>query len=53
MDPKKISIIIGWLILKNISGVQFFLGFINFYYRFIEKYFEIAVSLINLTKKGY
>ena len=51
MDPKKINTIIKWSILRNISEVQSFLGFINFYYRFINKYFEIAASLTNLTKK--
>ena len=51
INSKKISIIIGWLILRNISEVLFFLGFTNFYYRFIEKYSQIAASLINLTKK--
>ena len=52
MDSVKISVIKGWPIPKNISEVQFFLGFTNFYYRFIKKYSEIAASLTNLTKKG-
>ena len=53
MDPKKISIIAGWPTPRNILEVQFFLGFINFYWRFIKKYSEIAISLINLIKKNY
>ena len=52
MDPIKIGIIKGWPTPKNISEVQLFLGFTNFYRRFIEKYSEIAISLINLTKKS-
>ena len=52
MDPVKINMIRGWPILRNIFEVQLFLGFINFYRRFIEKYSEVAISLINLTKKG-
>ena len=52
MDPIKISVIEEWLILKNILEVQLFLGFINFYYRFIKEYLRIAISLINLIKKG-
>ena len=51
MDLVKIDMIKKWPILRNISEVQLFLGFTNFYYRFIEKYSEIAASLINLTKK--
>ena len=52
MDPIKISVIKGWLTLKNISKVQLFLGFINFYRHFIKKYSKIIISLTNLTKKG-
>ena len=53
MDPKKISIIIGWLTPKNVAEVQSLLEFTNFYRRFTKKYSEIAMSLINLTKKGH
>ena len=42
----------GWPILRNISEVQLFLKFINFYYRFIKRYSEVTISLINLIKKG-
>ena len=52
IDPVKISIIKGWPMPKNISKVQLFLGFINFYHRFIKKYSEVAINLINLIKKG-
>ena len=52
IDPVKISIIKGWLTPQNISEVQLFLEFTNFYYRFIKKYSEIAASLIKLIKKG-
>ena len=51
MDSVKIGIIEGWPTLRNISEVQLFLGFVNFYCRFIEKYSEITISLINLIKK--
>ena len=51
INPVKIGIIKGWLALKNIFEVQSFLGFANFYHRFIKKYSEITASLTNLTKK--
>ena len=51
MDPEKISAIAGQPALRNISEVQFFLGFTNFYYRFIKGYSQIATSLTNLIKK--
>jgi hypothetical protein len=31
--------------------IQLFLGFVNFYRRFIKDYSKIVVSLIELTKK--
>ena len=52
MDLIKISVIKEWPTPKNVFKVQLFLGFANFYRRFIEKYFEIAANLINLIKKG-
>ena len=51
MNSEKISIIKGWPTPRNISEVQLFLRFINFYCRFIKRYSEIAASLINLIKK--
>ena len=52
MDPVKIGIIKGWPTPRNISEVQLFLEFTNFYRKFIEKYSEVAANLINLIKKG-
>ena len=52
MDSVKINIIKGWPTPKNIAEVQLFLGFTNFYRRFIKKYSEVAISLTNLIKKG-
>jgi hypothetical protein len=37
---------------KNFKNVQVFLGFANFYKRFIKNYFEIAGSLTNLLKES-
>jgi len=37
--------------LNNIFEVQQFLGFCNYYRRFIPKYSEIAEPLMSLTKK--
>ena len=52
MDPVKIGVIKRQPAPRNISEVQLFLGFTNFYHRFIEKYSEVAASLTKLTKKG-
>ena len=52
MDPKKIQAIVEWAEPKNVKQVQSFLGFCNFYRRFIEGFTRIADPLHQLTKHG-
>ena len=42
---------VEWPVPKNVKEVQFFLEFMNFYRKFIEKYSKIASPLMKLTKK--
>ena len=49
---KKIQAVTDWEIPKNVRHVQSFLGFTNFYRRFIRDYSSIASPLYNLTEKG-
>jgi hypothetical protein len=51
MDPKKLEAIEKWPQPKNIIEVQEFLGFANFYRRFIRGYSELVIPLTNLIKK--
>ncbi|KAK9649268.1 hypothetical protein HCH54_010284 [Aspergillus fumigatus] len=50
VDPRKVEVIQKWAVPTTVKGVQSFLGFCNFYRRFIEAYSRIARPLINLTK---
>ena len=50
MDPEKVSAVYNWEIPKTIQDVQCFLGFANFYRRFIEGYSRICTPLFNLLK---
>ncbi len=52
MNLKKIEAVTTWLTSKSKIEVQFFLEFANFYRRFIERYFRIVSSLMNLTRKN-
>ena len=52
MDPAKVDIIINWPLIINIKDIQSFLGFANFYRRFIYRYSKLAAPLTNLTKKN-
>ena len=51
MDPKKVAAVTEWNIPEGIKDVQAFLGFANFYRRFIQGYSKIAAPLTRLTKK--
>jgi hypothetical protein len=42
MDPTKLAGVCDWLALMNVKGVRSFLGFGNFYQRFIGHFVEIA-----------
>ena len=50
-DPVKTSAIDVWQPPKSVKGVQSFLGFCNFYRRFIEGFSRIAKPLYDTTKK--
>jgi hypothetical protein len=49
MDPEKVKAIKEWEALVNVKGVRSFLGFANFYRRFIKNYSELASPLTRLT----
>ena len=50
VDPEKVEVIYNWMPPKTVKGVQSFLGFCNFYRRFIQDYGVIAKPLVRLTK---
>ena len=51
MDPKKVQAIYEWEAPSSVHGVRSFLGFANFYRRFIKAYSEIVTPLTALTRK--
>jgi hypothetical protein len=50
VDPEKVAVVKNWEAPKTIRGIQAFLGFCNFYRRFIRNYGIIAKPLMNLTR---
>src|SRR6266478_7448658 len=52
MDPAKVSAITEWPEPQKVKDVQVFLGFVNFYQRFIHGYAEITLPLTKLCKKN-
>jgi hypothetical protein len=51
MEEKKVTQVKEWKPPKNMWGVREFLGFINFYHRFIKGFTQMARPLHDLTMK--
>src|SRR5208282_5676190 len=52
MDPIKVKGLLDWPTPTTVKQVRSFLGFGNFYRRFIKKFSELALPLNNLLKKN-
>lgn len=53
MDPVKLQGIQDWPTPTSVKGVRSFLGFANFYRRFISNYSDLTRPLHDLTKKDH
>jgi len=51
IDPKKIKAIVNWQEPENITQLRSFLGFCNYYRRFIAQWLKDIKPLTWLTKK--
>lgn len=52
MDPEKIKTITEWKTPSCLTDIQAFIGFANFYRRFIRDFSKIIGPMVKLTKKG-
>ena len=52
MDPAKVAAILEWPTPTSVKEVQSFLGFANFYKKFILHYSSLTIPLTSLTRKG-
>src|SRR6266702_828603 len=51
IDPKKIKAIVNWQDLKNVIELKSFLGFCNYYRKFIKKWLNKTELFTRITKK--
>ena len=52
IDLVKVAGVQEWLTLRNVTKVQSFVGFVNFYQCFIQDFLHITKPLHQLMKKG-
>ena len=53
MDPTKLAAIRDWHPPSSVKGVCSFLGFVNFYQKFIPNYSNIVAPIVLLTRKDH
>jgi len=51
MNLRKVQAVVKWSTSTNLTQMQFFIDFCNFYRRFIKNFSKIVRSLIQLTQK--
>ncbi len=51
MNSRKMQAVVDWSTLNNLTQMQFFIDFCNFYRRFIKNFSKIVHSMIQLTQK--
>ncbi len=51
MNSRKIQAVIDWSTLNNLTQMQFFIDFWNFYWCFIKNFSKIVCSMIQLIQK--
>ena len=50
MEAERIKVVKDWLEPKSVCNIQVFLGFANFYWRFIQGFSKIAAPLTSMLK---
>ncbi len=51
MNSRKMQAVVDWFTLNNLTQMQFFIDFCNFYQRFIKNFSKIVHSMIQFTQK--
>ena len=51
MDERKVQVILDWPPPSKVAELRSFLRLANYYRKFIQEYFKMVASLIDLLKK--
>jgi len=51
-DPAKVKVVFEWPVPENLHELRSFLGLVNYFRKFIDKYARVCMPLTELLKKG-
>jgi len=51
MNSQKVKAIMNWQVPKSVKSVQSFIGFANFYQKFIKNFSNLIMSMMALIQK--
>ena len=51
MNPQKVQAVVNWETPICVKDIQTFIGFANFYWRFVQEFSKVVASLIALVRK--
>ena len=51
MNPQKVQAVVNWETPTCVKDIQIFIGFANFYQRFVQGFSKVVASLIALVRK--
>ncbi len=52
MNPQKMKAIMNWQVSRSVKRIQSFIGFANFYWKFIKNFFNLIMSMMALVQKN-
>ncbi len=52
MDPKKVQSVLDWPVPTSVKEAKWFIGFANFYRKFVPNFSSVAAALTALTKSS-
>ncbi len=52
MNPQKMKAIMNWQVFKSVKSVQSFIGFANFYQKFIKNFSNLVMLMMTLIQKN-
>ena len=53
MEDKRTKAVKSWLEPKSVQDIQVFIGFVNFYWHFIQRFSKFAAPLTSMLRRSF